>query len=67
MTLLLAADVGIGDVRRLGWPGLATVAALVFLVRPLNVAAGTVASDLSLRDRAFIASLAPREIGRAHV
>jgi NhaP-type Na+/H+ or K+/H+ antiporter len=65
--VLLAADVGIGDVTGLGWPGLATVAALVFLVRPLNVAAGTVASDLDLRERAFIAALAPRGIVAAAI
>ncbi|MEN8181041.1 MAG: cation:proton antiporter, partial [Myxococcota bacterium] len=65
--VLLAADVGIGDLRGLGWPGLATVAALMFVVRPLNVAVGTAASDLAPRERAFIAWLAPRGIVAAAI
>jgi Trk K+ transport system NAD-binding subunit len=40
---------------------------LVFVVRPLNVVAGTLASDLDLRERAFIAALAPRGIVAAAI
>ena len=35
--VLLAADVRLAEVRDLGWPGAATVAALMLIVRPLNV------------------------------
>ncbi len=65
--VLLAADVRLAEVRALGWPGLATVLALVFVVRPLNVLAGTFATGLAPREKAFIAWLAPRGIVAAAV
>jgi NhaP-type Na+/H+ or K+/H+ antiporter len=65
--VLLAADVRLAQVRALGWAGLATVLVLMFVVRPLNVLAGTFGSDLSWRERAFIAWLAPRGIVAAAV
>ncbi len=65
--VLLAADVRLAQVRALGWRGLATVLALMFVVRPLNVLAGTFATSLTLRERAFIAWLAPRGIVAAAV
>jgi NhaP-type Na+/H+ or K+/H+ antiporter len=65
--VLLAADVRLADVVRLGWPGVALVAALMFVVRPLNVLAGTWGSDLAWREKAFIAWLAPRGIVAAAV
>jgi NhaP-type Na+/H+ or K+/H+ antiporter len=65
--VLLAADVRLAQVRALGWAGLATVLALMLGVRPLNVLAGTFGSDLSWRERAFVAWLAPRGIVAAAV
>jgi NhaP-type Na+/H+ or K+/H+ antiporter len=65
--VLLAADVRVDEVRSLGWPGLATVASLMFVVRPLNIAVSTVGSTLGLRERAFLAWLAPRGIVAAAV
>jgi NhaP-type Na+/H+ or K+/H+ antiporter len=65
--VLLAADVRLEEVRSLGWPGAATVAVLMFLVRPLNILAGTWGSGLALRDKAFLAWLAPRGIVAAAV
>jgi NhaP-type Na+/H+ or K+/H+ antiporter len=65
--VLLSADVRVAEVVNLGWPGLATVAALVLLVRPLAVAACTAGSDLDVRERAFLAWLAPRGIVAAAV
>ena len=65
--VLLAADVRIADVTRLGWSGLATVAALVLVVRPLNVMASTPGSELSGRERAFLCWIAPRGIVAAAV
>jgi NhaP-type Na+/H+ or K+/H+ antiporter len=60
--VLLAADVRVQEVRSLGAAGIWTVAALMFLVRPLNVFVGTLGTDLRLREKAFMAWLAPRGI-----
>ena len=65
--VLLAADVRIQEVTDLGWPGVATAALLMFVVRPLDVAASTVGSTLTLRERGFIAWLGPRGIVAAAV
>jgi NhaP-type Na+/H+ or K+/H+ antiporter len=65
--ILLAADVGLSDIYALGWPGLLTVAALIFIIRPLNVLASTAGSDLNVRERIFIAWLAPRGIVAAAI
>ncbi len=65
--VLLAADVRMAEVRALGWPGAATVALLMLVVRPLNIAAGTWGSGLPLRDKAFLSWLAPRGIVAAAV
>jgi hypothetical protein len=65
--VLLAADVRLDEITRLGWPGLITVLVLMFVVRPLNVVASTVGSSLTFRERTFIAWLAPRGIVAAAV
>jgi Trk K+ transport system NAD-binding subunit len=65
--VLLAADVRVVDVQALGWRGLAVVAALVLVVRPLNVWLATVGSELSVRERLLIGWLAPRGIVAAAV
>jgi len=65
--VLLAADVRVADVIRLGTGGLLTVAALMFLVRPINVAFSTRGSDLDWRDRAFLSWVAPRGVVAAAV
>lgn len=65
--VLLAADVRIAEVIALGWPGLLTVAALVFVVRPVNVFLSTTGCDLSWRSRAYIAWIGPRGIIAAAV
>lgn len=65
--VLLAADVRIDEVRRLGWPGVWTVVVLMLVVRPANVLAGTAGSDLTRRQKAFLAWLAPRGIVAAAV
>ena len=65
--VLLAADVRVDDVRALGWGGLAVVGALIFVIRPINVWLSTASSDLSVRERAFIAWVAPRGIVAAAV
>lgn len=65
--VLLAADVRLEDVRAVGWAGMATIALLMFVVRPLDVAVSTVGSDLSLKEKAFLSWLSPRGIVAAAV
>jgi NhaP-type Na+/H+ or K+/H+ antiporter len=65
--VLLAADVGVGEMAALGLPGLATVAALIVVVRPLGVFVCTRGSRLTLRERAFVAWLGPRGIVAAAI
>jgi len=65
--VLLAADIRLAEVEALGVPGLVVVLVLMLVVRPLNVLAGTYHSDLKLREKAFIAWLAPRGIVAAAV
>ena len=65
--VLLAADVRMEEVRSLGWPAIGTVAALMFLVRPAQAFLCAAGTNLSWRQRAFIASLAPRGIVAAAV
>jgi hypothetical protein len=54
-------------VQALGLPALATVAVLMFVVRPIQVLACTFGAKLRPRERAFIAFLAPRGIVAAAV
>lgn len=65
--VLLAADVRVDSVLGLGWGALGVVAALVFVVRPLNVLASTWRSELNIRQKAFLAWIAPRGIVAAAV
>jgi NhaP-type Na+/H+ or K+/H+ antiporter len=65
--VLLAADVRMAEVVGLGWAGVGLVAALMFVVRPLNVLAGTWGTDLTGREKAFLCWLAPRGIVAAAV
>jgi NhaP-type Na+/H+ or K+/H+ antiporter len=65
--VLLAADVRVSEVHALGWPAIATVAALMYVVRPVQVWLCTIGAKLSWRERAFIAYLAPRGIVAAAV
>jgi hypothetical protein len=65
--VLLAADVGVAEMAALGAPGLATVAALMLVVRPLDVFFSTRGSGLSWRERSFIAWLGPRGIVAAAI
>ncbi len=65
--VLLAADVRVAQVQALGWAGVAMVLALMFVVRPLNILAGTMGSELTWREKGFLAWLAPRGIVAAAV
>jgi len=65
--VLLAADVRFAELYDLGWMGLGVVAVLVVVVRPLGVWLCTLGTELSLRERLFIAWVAPRGIVAAAV
>ena len=65
--VMLAAGVRFEEVRALGVGGLLVVATLIFVVRPVQVFLTTRGSDLSLRERGFIAWVAPRGIVAAAI
>ncbi len=65
--VLLAADVRLEEIRVLGWAGIWTVAALIFIVRPLNIFVGTYGSGLRLKEKLFLSWIAPRGIVAAAV
>lgn len=65
--VLLAADVRLAQVAALGWPALGVVLALMFVVRPAAVVAGTRHAGLTWRERLFIAWIGPRGIVAAAV
>ncbi len=65
--VMLAADVRYDHVVALGVPGLLVVVALVLVVRPIGVWLSTLGSDLSNRERMFIAWVAPRGIVAAAI
>jgi NhaP-type Na+/H+ or K+/H+ antiporter len=65
--VMLAADVRFEQVRALGIEGLAVVATLILVVRPIGVWLSTLGSDLTTRERLFISWIAPRGIVAAAV
>ncbi|MBD1843671.1 cation:proton antiporter [Cyanobacteria bacterium FACHB-63] len=65
--ILLSADLSIPGIFALGWGGLLTVFALMFVVRPLNVFACTWNSNLNWRQKIFLSWVAPRGIIAASV
>ena len=60
--VLLAAQVRMLEVMSLGMRGIALVAVLMLIVRPLCVVACTAGSGLTGREKAFLSWLAPRGI-----
>lgn len=65
--VLLSAGLPIGALRAEGWRGLATVAALIFIIRPLDVLLSLRRSPMSWREKAFVAWISPRGIVAASV
>ncbi|MDX1764615.1 MAG: sodium:proton antiporter [bacterium] len=65
--VLLAADVRLAELETMGWAGIATVLALMLVVRPVNVMLSTAGSDLNLREKLFLSWVAPRGIVAAAV
>lgn len=65
--VLLAADLSIASVIALGPGALWTVAALMFIVRPINIGLCTLNSGLNWRQKMFLSWVAPRGIISASV
>jgi len=65
--ILLAANLRLGEIQRLGWNGLWVVLGLMFIVRPLNVWASVREKSLSTNAKLFLAWIAPRGIIAAAV
>ncbi|MGF1575149.1 MAG: sodium:proton antiporter [Cyanophyceae cyanobacterium] len=65
--ILLTASLSIKAVLALGWGSVATVAILMLVVRPLSVLICTWNSDLTWRQKIFVAWVAPRGIVAASV
>jgi len=65
--ILLAADLSIASIFALGRGAALTVAVLMLVVRPLNIAICTAPSDLNWRQKAFLGWAAPRGIVSASV
>jgi NhaP-type Na+/H+ or K+/H+ antiporter len=65
--VLLAASLPLDVILAEGWPGLLTVIALMFIVRPVDVVISLRRSPLSWRERAFIAWIGPRGVVAASV
>ena len=60
--IILSARVTPHQIGEIGWVSLAFIAVLVFVGRPLAVGLSTLGSALPMRERAFIAWMAPRGI-----
>jgi len=57
---LLAADVSWGELSPLGWGGVVCVFMLMVIVRPISIWIATMGRDLNLKEKIFLAWLAPR-------
>ena len=64
---LLAADVSWGELSPLGWGGVVCVFMLMVIVRPISIWIATTGRDLNLKEKIFLAWLAPRGIVTAAV
>jgi len=64
---LLAADVSWGELSPLGWGGVVCVFMLMVIVRPISIWIATMGRELYLKEKIFLAWLAPRGIVTAAV
>jgi len=64
---LLAADVSWGELSPLGWGGVVCVFMLMVIVRPISIWIATRGRELNLKEKIFLAWLAPRGIVTAAV
>jgi len=64
---LLAADVSWSELSPLGWGGVVCVFMLMVIVRPISIWIATIGRELNLKEKIFLAWLAPRGIVTAAV
>ena len=64
---LLASDVSWGELSPLGWGGIICVFMLMVIVRPISISIATMGRELDIKERVFLAWLAPRGIVTASV
>jgi len=64
---LLASDVSWGELSPLGWGGIICVFMMMVIVRPISIALATLGRELDIKEKVFIAWLAPRGIVTAAV
>ncbi len=64
---LLAADVSWGELSPLGWGGVVCVFMLMVIIRPISIWIATMGKELNLKEKIFLAWLAPRGIVTAAV
>ncbi len=64
---LLASDVSWGELSPLGWGGIICVLMLMLIVRPISISLATIGRELDIKQRIFLAWLAPRGIVTAAV
>ncbi|MGH7550112.1 MAG: cation:proton antiporter [Gemmatimonadota bacterium] len=60
--ILLSAHLPLRTVASVGWAGVWTVLLLMLVVRPINMLASTLNTDLSWRERLFMMSICPRGV-----
>lgn len=65
--IVLAARLHPSNVLALGWPMLALLAALHFIVRPISVWASTLGSDLTWQEKVMLSWISPRGIVAAAI
>ena len=64
---LLASDVSWGELSPLGWGGIICVLMLMLIVRPVSISMATLGGELEIKEKVFLAWLAPRGIVTAAV
>jgi NhaP-type Na+/H+ or K+/H+ antiporter/Trk K+ transport system NAD-binding subunit len=65
--ILLAAGLSMGNLADLGWGGVAVVALIMLVIRPVRVFLSTMGSELQLNEKGFISFVGPRGIVAASV
>ena len=64
---LLASDVSWGELSPLGWGGIISVFMIMVIVRPISISMATIGGELNIKEKVFLAWLAPRGIVTAAV
>lgn len=65
--VLLGSRLNLSDIYNLGFSGIAFLAVLILIIRPISVFAATTGTSITYRERIFLASLAPRGVVAASV